>query len=327
MNTDMKKSSIKIISLLVVVTMTLSSCLKDLEDFTGEFSSSPYIAELSEASNAATGTLAREIIDPTHPAAFTLRVNIASAFPLDKDTKVTLTLDNNLITAYNTEKGLSGANAAIPVPSNALTVGSYEVTIPAGKREADWSFTVDATKLPNSLLIKYLLPVKISSADNNVVISGNFGSKLVRVLARNKYDGIYTVTGTYTDYVSPSFVGYYPKTISLTTVSSSEVDFYDVDEDIKGYIFDTGDGLSYFGNFCIGMKFDASDNVIDVYNIIADAAPRSRSARLYTGAGAAANKFNADRSIDVSYNFVQATSTPNARGLMIEHYTYVGPRP
>lgn len=323
----MKKSSIKIISLLVVVTMALSSCLKDLEDFTGDFSSSPYIAELSEASNAATGTVAKEIINPTQPATFTIRVNIASAFPLDKDTKVTLALDNNLITAYNTAKGLTGANAAIPVPAAALTIPTYDVTIPAGKREADLSFTIDANKLPNSLLITYLLPVKIASAENNVVVSGNFGTQLIRVLARNKYDGIYTVTGTYTDYVSANFVGYYPKTISLTTVSSTVVDFYDVDEDLKGYIFDTGDGLSYFGNFCIGMKFDESDNVVDVFNIISDAAPRSRGARLYTGAGAAANKVNADRSIDVSYNFVQMNVTPNLRGLMVEHYTYVGPRP
>ena len=53
----MKKSSIKILSLLVMMTMALSSCLNDLEDFTGQFSGSPVIAEFSEAANAATGTV------------------------------------------------------------------------------------------------------------------------------------------------------------------------------------------------------------------------------------------------------------------------------
>jgi hypothetical protein len=327
MNTDMKKSSIKIISLLVVVTMALSSCLKDLEDFTGQFSSSPYIAELSEAANAATGTVAREIINPTQPATFQVRVNIASAFPLDKDTKVTLALDNALITAYNTAKGLTGAKAAVPVPAAALTVPSYDVVIPAGKREADFSFTIDASKLPNSLLIMYLLPVKIASAENNVVVSGNFGTQLVRVLARNKYDGIYHVTGTFTDYVSAAFTGYYPKTISLTTVSSDVVTLYDVDEELNGYLFDTGAGLSYFGAWTLAFKFDiATDAVIDVFNTTADPAPRSRQAVLYTGAGAAANKFNADKSIDVSFQMKQMNVTPNLRNLIKEHYTYVGPR-
>jgi hypothetical protein len=324
----MKKINIKLISLLVIVTMTLSSCLKDLEDFVGDFSSSPYIAELSESANAATGTVAREIIDPTSPAEFKLRVNIASAFPLDKDTKVTLALDNNLIAAYNTEKGLTGVDAAIPVPANALTIPTYEVTIPAGKREAEWSFTVDANKVPNSLATMYILPVKISSAENNVVVSGNFGSKLVRVLARNKYDGIYTVTGTFVDYVSAAWSGYYPKTISLTTVSNDVVTLYDVDEDLNGYIFDTGDGASYFGAWTLGFKFDTNtDAVIDVFNTTSDPAPRSRQAVLYTGVGAAANKFNpADKSIDVSFQMKQMNVTPNLRNLIVEHYTYVGPR-
>lgn len=177
------------------MTMALSSCLNDLEDFTGQFSGSPAIAEFSEASNAATGTVGREIVDPTKPANFVLKLNIASPFPLDKDTKIVVALDNDLIAAYNAEKGLTGAAAAIPVPLAALTIASYEVTIPAGKREADWTFSVDATKVPNPVTTFYIIPVKIVSAENGVVPSGNFGSKLIRVLARNEFDGDYLMKG------------------------------------------------------------------------------------------------------------------------------------
>jgi hypothetical protein len=191
----MKKSSIKISALLVMMTMALSSCLNDLEDFTGQFSGSPAIAEFSEASNAATGTVGREIVDPTKPANFVLKLNIASPFPLDKDTKIVVALDNALITEYNAEKGLTGAAAAIPVPLAALTIASYEVTIPAGKREADWAFSVDASKVPNPVTTFYIIPVKIVSAENGVVPSGNFGNKLVRVLARNEFDGDYLMKG------------------------------------------------------------------------------------------------------------------------------------
>jgi len=178
-----------------MMTMALSSCLNDLEDFTGQFSGSPAIAEFSEASNAATGTVGREIVDPTKPAPFSLRVNIASPFALDKATKVTVALDNSLIDAYNAEKGLTGAAAAIPVPIAALNVTSYDVTVPAGKREVEWEFTVDATKVPNPVTTFYLIPVKIVSADNSVVVSGNFGTKLIRILARNEFDGKYLMKG------------------------------------------------------------------------------------------------------------------------------------
>jgi hypothetical protein len=191
----MKKISIKLISLLVIITLALTSCLNDLEDYIGGFSGSPALAELSEAANAATGTVGREIINPLVPAVFTLKVNIASAYPLDKDTKITLALDNNLITAYNTAKGLTGSAAAVPVPLAALNISSYDVVVPAGKREVDWSFSVDATKVPNAVTTFYIIPVQIVSAENGVVPSGNYGNKLMRILARNEFDGNYKMKG------------------------------------------------------------------------------------------------------------------------------------
>lgn len=178
-----------------MMAMGLSSCLNDLEDFTGQFSGSPSLAEFPEASNAATGTVGREIVDPTKPATFSLKLNIASPNPLDKDTKITLALDNTLIDAYNAERGLTGSAAAVPVPLAALTIATNDVVVPAGKREADWTFIVDASKVPNPVTTFYLIPVKIVSAENNVVPSGNFGTKLIRILARNEFDGKYTMKG------------------------------------------------------------------------------------------------------------------------------------
>ena len=99
--------------------------------------------------------LAREIVDPTKPADFRLRVNIASPYALDKDTKVTLALDNALIDEYNAEKGFTGSAAAVPVPLEALTIPSYEVAVPAGKREVEWEFHIDASKFPNPWLLHF----------------------------------------------------------------------------------------------------------------------------------------------------------------------------
>ena len=181
----MKNTSIRILFLLILMTLSMTSCLNDLEDFMEEFSSSPAIAELSEASNPSTGTVEREIIDPTKTSSFSLRVNIASVYPLNIPTKVTLALDNALITEYNTTRELTGENAAVPVPLNAITIPSYNVTIPAGEREADWIFSVDAAKVPNPVTTLYIIPVRITNAENGVIPSGNFGTKLVRILAHN----------------------------------------------------------------------------------------------------------------------------------------------
>ncbi len=323
----MKKNSIKIISLLVVITMSLTSCLHDLEDFMGEFSKTPAIAEIPEAANPATGTIVREIINPSVPANFVLKLNITAANYLSTDTKITVAIDTSMIGAYNTEHGLTGAAKAKAVPAAAISVASYDVIIPAGKREADWAFSVDALQVPNPTNTFYMIPVKITAVDNGVTISGNYNFKLIRILARNKYDGHYTATGTFVDYVTgPAWSGSYPKNINLITVSGDIVSKYDIDNGIFGYIFDTGAGLSYFGAWTPTFKFDASDNVIDVINSTPDAAPRSRSAALWTGAGAAANKMNADHSIDVSYNLVQQNVSPVIRSLVVEHYVYIGPR-
>lgn len=310
--------------------MALSSCLKDLEDFTGQFSGSPALAELSESANAATGTVAREIINPTVPAVFSLKVNIASPNALGVATKVTLVLDNTLITAYNTAKGLTGAAAAIPVPTAALTVASYDVTIPAGQREADWSFTIDANQLPNSISTMYLLPVRIQSAENSVVVSGNFGTKLVRVLARNKFDGIYTVTGTLTDLGAATITGNYPMTIKLVTSSSFTCTVEEPAAAAYGsppifHSIKSGGAFSVYGSFGMVITFDASNNVASMINYYGQPASNGRSAALDA---LGVNKYDpAAKKVTVKYNMFQPSVIPvGPRVIFDEVWTYTGPR-
>lgn len=221
----MKKVSIKIISLLVVLTMTLSSCLNDLEDFLGDFGGTPGIAEFNEAANASTGTVGREIVNPLVPAEFELQLSYNLPEVLNSDIKITLAIDNALVTKYNTERGLTGTAAAVPVPATAFSATTYDVVILAGKREGTWSFKIDATKLANPVTTFYMLPVKISSVDNNLTISGNNGDRLVRILARNQFDGKYKMKGF---IMRPGDTGglegyFKDKDYSLLTVSGNAV--------------------------------------------------------------------------------------------------------
>lgn len=326
----MKNISIKILSLLVLITMTLSSCLNDLEDYLGGFSGSPATAEILNRPSASTGLTLIGFVDPTKKIDVIIKVGISVSTVPTVPTKVTMVLDNALITAYNTAKGLTGVDAGIPVPAAGLTFTSMEVTIPAGKMDAEFKFVVDPTKIVNAAALN-IIPLKIASADRGVQVSGNFGNALVQILGRNKWDGIYTVTGTFVDYATPAWNGIYPKTVHLITASAYTNTKWDDDYGVFGYIFNTvappAVGASQFGAWTPYFKFDANDNVVDVINSSVDPAPRSRTAVIYTGVGSI-NKYDpVTKTLDVSYYLSQANFVPVLRSLIIEHYVYVGPRP
>jgi hypothetical protein len=320
----MKNISIKLLAVLVFITMALPSCLNDLEDYMGDFSGSPATAEILNRPSASTGLTTIGFVDPLKKIDVTVVISISRSTPMNKATKVTMALDNALITAYNTKKNLTGENAGIPVPTAGLIFTSMDVTIPANKYDAEFKFQVDPTKIVNAAALN-IIPLVIQSAENGVQVSGNFGTALFQILGRNKWDGVYTVTGTFVDYITPAWTGEYPKPVHLITSSAYTCDKWDADFELFGYIFYTGTGYSQFGNWTPYFKFDAADNVVAVINSTADAAPRSRTAQL--AVGAATNKYNADKSMDVAYNLVQQNVTPVVRSLIVEHYTYGGPRP
>jgi hypothetical protein len=176
--------------ILAVIALSLTSCLNRIENLT-----SVGIAEFLESTYVSPGTVDREIVDTSHPEEFFFKVTITSAIVLDKDTKVTLALDNTLIDTYNAANNLTGYDAAIPVPTAALTIASYQAIVPAGSTEVEWAFTIDALKLPNQVNNFYVVPLKIVSAENGIIPGSNFGSMLVRIKIRNELDGIYLMKG------------------------------------------------------------------------------------------------------------------------------------
>jgi hypothetical protein len=324
----MKRSRIFFIALLVLGTLSMTSCLNDLEDFMGAFSSAPAIAELSESPNAATGTVTREILNPLLTKQFKLRVGIAVAKPLGSPTTVTLAIDNSLVAAYNTKYGLTGSAAALPIPAAGITVSSYDVTIPAGQLEADWTFTIDPTKVPNIVDLFYLLPVKIVSANNGVTVSGNFGVKYIRVLSRNQWDGVYQVTGTMVDAANANLTGYYPHDVDMITTGGTTCAVYD--HTIGGYYYPilSSGSLSYYGSFGINMGFDPVANkpisVSNYWGVVSN----TRAGAINESYANAVNPTTRD--ITIQYYMLQPsviTAPPHIRCTMTETWKYLGPRP
>ncbi|HPR13603.1 MAG TPA: DUF1735 domain-containing protein [Bacteroidales bacterium] len=314
----MKKSKIIFIALLVLATLSFTSCLNDLEDFMGGFSGSPAIAELSEAPSPATGTIIREIIDPTQPLEVNFRVGIAVAKPLSKAVTVTLAIDNALVTAYNTERNLTGDAAALPMPAAALGISSYEVTIPAGELEADWNITVDAEQVPDIVVKFYIIPVKIASVTENVVISGNYGTKLMRIMSRNKYDGLYLLKGMHNrvPYNYP-----YETQMQMRTAGPASVAFWWPDANSFGHPIGVGpdNELSWYGSAVSPVvEFDPVTNLVtNVYN-----QSTAVVITMFTGEGANSNSYDpVTKTIYVSWNY-----SNNPLRAFFDTLTFIRPR-
>jgi hypothetical protein len=239
----MKNISIKLLSLLVLIAMTFTSCLNDLEDYMGDFSGTPQIIEFNEYPSASTDLTYCYVTYAATPVdANLVSINIVSVYPLAVDTKVTLALDPAMVTQYNHDRGLDTLPKTpkdpefYVIPAAALTVPSLEVTIPAGQREVWLPVKINPSLVPNFFNLKYMLAVKIVSATNGLTISGNNGKRYVSVGAKNKYHGMYHITGYFEHPSSPRPLNL-DKT--FTSVSANQITGGYADLGGSGYTYTT----------------------------------------------------------------------------------------
>lgn len=261
-----------------------------------------------------------------------VRKNVPNSAALKLPTTVVLKYDADtaVLKAYNTAHNTT----YIPLPTSLYTLSP---AISNGKITLDFDIaTQEQAKsvmltIPNILNFdfgkKYALAFKVESVSGEGTLSEAASSELIiNIMAANKIDGKYEVTGTFVDYVTTTWTGIYPKNVQLITLGLNNAAKYDADYGVYTYIFETGTGASQFGAWTPCFTIDDNNN-IDVYNSTNDPLPRQRTAVLYTGDGAASNKFNpSTHSFDVSYQMSQLTASPVLRNLIIEHYEYKGPR-
>ena len=166
------KKKIYLISttLLALAALFLSSCLKDpryvdfskagnVVDFPLGGASHFGADAITEAPDTdANGTIIRQF-----------SVNVATATKTTSPTKITLAVDNSIVTSYNAQ---GGPVTYLPMPADAFVFTATSVTIPAGQSTAIVSVTFYKNKLDPSK--SYMLPIKIASAPG-YTISGNMG--------------------------------------------------------------------------------------------------------------------------------------------------------
>ena len=103
-----------------------------------------------------------------------------------RQVKVTLELDNSIITAYNAQNG----SKYQPLQTANYTVSTYEITIPKGQKIGNLNIKFFPEKF--DFKESYALGLKIKSVSEGT-ISGNFGAIVLGVVPKNLYDGVYTV--------------------------------------------------------------------------------------------------------------------------------------
>lgn len=216
------------LSLLLLITLSFVSCLKDRDYVDGKIGhkvDDQNIIEIAWPNRPAPSrNYALDFVD-VDTNFVVVPIRIASGIPAPHD--ITVVLDTSVTTAAIKETNYDH------FPTNLFEfTGPLTVVIPKGQTSADFSIRVNPIKFDPSSL--YAIAFKIASvSDPNYTISGNFGTFLASFGAKNDWDGEYkltvrmdadnndrptVLTGVSWDWGGP---------VHLVTSGSTTIDLYD----------------------------------------------------------------------------------------------------
>ncbi|TXE12424.1 DUF1735 domain-containing protein [Algoriphagus aquimarinus] len=245
-------------------------------------------------------------------------VSYSGAQENTQNINVKFKLDPAALEAYNDSEGTDYE----VLPSNLYSIDAMEVTIPSGQRQVEKTIKLFTNNFDFSK--NYAIPLTITESSFGV-ISGNFETAIYAVGAKNKYDGVYQVTGEFSDLTRPEFSGLYPYNVELRTITATTVGRWDSEFlGGYGYVFNTGGGLSYFGSYAAVFKLDDSNNVTAVTNYYGQPAANTRYAEIDPTGVNKYTTFSEDgKTLEVSYFMYQSG---NKRLVFKEKYEYVRER-
>ena len=161
------------------------------------------------------------------------------------------------------------ARAGIPSLTVKIPKDSGEVVVPITITKA----TLDPSK-------QYALGLKITNVSEGV-ISATGGYFVVKFLVKNKYDGLYRVTGTMVDLTSASLTGNYPLEFELRSTGANTSAVFDHGTGTQTHLILSGGAPSQYGSFGLNLTFDLLTNKItSVVNSYGQPASNGRSAGL-----------------------------------------------
>lgn len=325
--------------LLAASVLFLSSCLKDKRFDNNEIGVQDLGSSPKGISFPST-TKSFAVTSSSSPEAFTsIAVTLNGSKLPTTDVKFTIAVDPSKIPA-----------GTVILPASSYTFDANGV-VPAGSETGFIKFTLLNSGLldPNA---KYAIAFTITSVDNGYVVAQNAKTVVVTFSIKNRYDGIYRVTGTYQDFVNPLFTGRYPLIYHLITTGPNSVDVALDNINgaiVPGYLFNAAGAASFFGSFGLTMSFDPTTNAVaTLHNYYGDPTKAPTAVGTpSTGSGApnyisqpqqrravldasGLNRYDpATTTVNIKYFMIQlnqATGT-NPRGAFNETWVRTGPRP
>ena len=168
------------------------------------------------------------------------------------------------------------AAKAMALPAGNFAFANLEFDIAAGA-SVDVPITIKRATLTTDTI--WGIGLKIDSAAGGT-IAQDAKTIVVKFDFRNKWDGLYRVTGTFTDIASPTLT-FTEQVVNLVTVSPTSVVMIPKELGIPGYLILSGTSLSYYGSFGPTFAFNPSTNkLVAVTNSYGQPAGNTRSAEI-----------------------------------------------
>jgi len=191
MNKNFSKIIITVLSLVII-----TSCYKTSAGLGG---AGPNLVRFPSPSPTSLNTNPIVLLAGTQNASVQINRDVSDPSVLSQSETVTLSIDNTIITAYNTANGTAffavDPSVYTFAAANPLTAGKISVTFAAGEFTKSILFTIDLTKVPAGTSA---FGLKIESSTVSKTSAGS-NSALV-ALIKNPFAGTYKVTGTRYNY-------------------------------------------------------------------------------------------------------------------------------
>ncbi|MFM1914244.1 MAG: hypothetical protein RIR51_2097 [Bacteroidota bacterium] len=332
------KNYIKILALSFATLFMVSSCIKDDTAVLGDEGNT--IIKISESGTKA--LFFSPFLEVKKVDLVDVRRDANSSANLQSVISVVLEDAPDLVDQYNADNGTDFEY----LPSDIYTLvadggvsyinGKYTLNFGAGDFAKNISINLDGSKW--DLSKKFAIGFRLT--DNGAAtLSAEKTEVVVTISIKNKYDGLYEVTGTMVDVAAPSLThvndylvanGYGNWTAELRTVSATECIVFDPIVWSGFYIPITsgGTGLSGYGSFIPIIEFDPNtDAIVSVTNGYGQPSGNTRAGRLDPSG---VNQYDAStKSFKIIYNMTQTSvisTPPHVRTTWDETWTYVGSR-
>jgi len=252
----------------------------------------------------------------------------------DYNAPATITLVNSqaVLDAYNDEEGtayeLLPANAYTILSQSGVNVNGNNWTLNFGAKELDRDIFISLDKTKLDLSKQYAFGLQITNTTVGEP-SLSTGTGIVNVLIKNKYDGVYEVTGDMADAAPAPLTGLFPMNIHLETTGANTVIVFDPDV-FGDYITPAlnAGALSGYGSFAPIFTFNDDDEITSVVNAYGQPAPANgRYAEIDNTGVNAWDPATGDIKVKFFMYQPSVVPLPGHRVAFEWNMEYVGPRP